>query len=107
MKLGFLLLSFLFSVSAMADCSTKTGMAKTRCECFESMPEVDNAERSCQKDSDCQVIPDKCGGWATFNPGAVEKYKKLFEKIIVPTKVEASKVSAACKVNICRIQIKK
>lgn len=107
MKTLIVLSLLFFSVHAKADCSSKTGMAKTRCECFESMPEVEHAERTCEKATDCQAIPDKCGGWATFNAGSVEKYKKLFAILVVPTKIPADKVSAACNNKICRIQIKK
>ena len=107
MKLGFIFLAALISNYAMADCTNKTGLAKTRCECFETMPEVENSERTCETNADCKVVADKCGGWATFNSGSIEKYKKLYEKILIPTKIEASKVSGNCKLKICRIDIKK
>lgn len=101
----YLVLLMIVSLNAQADCSKMKSPMKENCECFQTMPDVDSSERACDADADCQLIPDKCGGWAAFNKSSVDKYKQLFAKIVIPTKVDAKKVSVSCAQKTCKVKI--
>lgn len=103
MKIAFILSLLFISGNSFADCSKKQGAAKERCECFEKLPEVENSERACSSDADCELIADTCGSWAAFNKTSVDKYKKLFEKPLYPTKVNIKKMSTKCLKTVCRV----
>ena len=90
--------------TAYSSCLGMKGEMLKRCQCFNSLKRPILEEQKCQQSSECVVLHDKCGGWASFNKKYIAEYKKLYTDPYF--KSQMPKPNVTCHQNMCRLRPK-